>query len=31
MPQDTMHSFEAENNKILWHLEVHGVIKAGPM
>ncbi len=30
LPQDTMHSFEAENNKILWSLEVHGRIQHWP-
>jgi hypothetical protein len=30
MPQDTMHSFEATNNKILWELEIHGSIKGWP-
>jgi len=30
MPQDTMHSFEAENNKIIWRLDVHGDIKGWP-
>jgi hypothetical protein len=30
MPQDTMHSFEAANNKILWDLDVHGAIKGWP-
>jgi len=30
IPQDTMHSFEAENNKILWNLELHGDIKGWP-
>jgi hypothetical protein len=30
IPQDTMHSFEAENNKILWSLNVHGSIKHWP-
>ena len=30
LPQDTMHSFEAENNKILWDLDVHGEIKGWP-
>ena len=30
LPQDTMHSFEAENNKILWTLDVHGSIKHWP-
>ena len=30
VPSDTMHTFEAENNKILWNLEVHGDIKRWP-
>ncbi len=30
MPQDTMHSFEAENNKILWNLDVRGSIRNWP-
>jgi len=30
LPQDTMHSFEAENNKILWTLDVHGRIRHWP-
>jgi hypothetical protein len=30
MPQDTMHSFEAANNKIRWELEIHGSIKGWP-
>jgi hypothetical protein len=30
LPQDTMHSFEAANNKILWSLEFHGAIKGWP-
>jgi hypothetical protein len=30
IPQETMHSFEAENNKILWSLEVHGDIRRWP-
>ena len=30
MPQDTMHSFEATNNKIIWSLEIHGDIKGWP-
>ncbi len=30
MPPDTMHSFEAENNKILWDLDIHGSIKGWP-
>jgi hypothetical protein len=30
MPQHTMHSFEAENNKILWRLGLHGSIKGWP-
>jgi hypothetical protein len=30
VPPDTMHSFEAANNKILWSLEVHGSIKGWP-
>ena len=30
MPQDTMHSFVATNNKIIWSLEIHGDIKGWP-
>ena len=30
LPPDTMHSFEAENNKILWSLDVHGNIRSWP-
>jgi Protein of unknown function (DUF3592) len=30
LPQETMHSFEAENNKILWNLDIHGDIKKWP-
>jgi hypothetical protein len=30
VPQDTMHSFEAENNRILWNLDVRGSIKHWP-
>jgi len=30
VPQDTMHSFEAKNNKIIWELEVHGDIAKWP-
>jgi len=30
IPPDTMHSFEAANNKIVWELEVHGDIKRWP-
>jgi len=30
VPPDTMHSFEAANNKILWSLDVHGSIKGWP-
>jgi hypothetical protein len=30
MPPDTMHSFEAENNKIFWRLDLHGSIKGWP-
>jgi len=30
LPTDTMHSFEAENNKILWNLDVHGSIRKWP-
>ncbi len=30
MPDDTMHSFEAENNKIVWSLDVHGDIERWP-
>jgi hypothetical protein len=30
MPPDTMHSFEAENNKILWSLDLRGSIQGWP-
>lgn len=30
IPTDTMHSFDASNNKIKWTLEVHGDIKLWP-
>jgi hypothetical protein len=30
VPPDTMHSFEAENNKIVWNLDIHGNIKRWP-
>ncbi len=30
LPPDTMHSFEAENNKILWRLDIHGGIQGWP-
>ena len=30
VPPDTMHSFAAENNKILWSLDIHGSIKGWP-
>ncbi len=30
MPLDTMHSFEAENNKILWLLDLHGGVGGWP-
>ena len=30
VPDDTMHSFDAPNNKIQWTLEVHGVISLWP-
>ena len=30
IPEDTMHSFEAQNNKIIWQLEVHGEIDRWP-
>jgi len=30
VPADTMHSFEAANNKILWSLDVHGSIRRWP-
>jgi len=30
LPQETMHSFEAENNKIFWSLDIHGDIKKWP-
>ncbi len=30
MPEDTMHSFEAENNKIIWSIDVHGDIAKWP-
>ena len=30
LPADTMHSFEAENNKIVWNLEIRGDIPKWP-
>ncbi|MHC4636843.1 MAG: DUF3592 domain-containing protein [Planctomycetota bacterium] len=30
IPGDTMHSFEVENNKIIWSIDVHGDIKSWP-
>lgn len=30
IPTDTMHSFEAKNNKIIWAIEVHSDIKRWP-
>jgi hypothetical protein len=30
LPPDTMHSFGAENNKIVWNLDIHGNIKRWP-
>jgi hypothetical protein len=30
VPPDTMHSFEAQNNKIFWNLDIHGSIKHWP-
>jgi len=30
IPPDTMHSFEASNNKIIWTLKVHGDIRMWP-
>jgi hypothetical protein len=30
LPADTMHSFEAENNKIAWNLEIRGDIPKWP-
>ena len=30
IPQETMHSFEAENNKILWSVDLHGQIDRWP-
>jgi hypothetical protein len=30
MPQDTMHSFEAANNKVLWNLDIRGDIRHWP-
>jgi hypothetical protein len=30
LPLDTMHSFEADNNKIIWELKVHGHIPRWP-
>ena len=30
IPTDTMHSFASENNKIVWHLCVHGDIRMWP-
>ncbi|OHB63016.1 MAG: hypothetical protein A2Y77_10725 [Planctomycetes bacterium RBG_13_62_9] len=30
MPHDTMHSFKAQNNKVVWEIEVHGTIERWP-
>lgn len=30
IPPDTMHTFKADNNKVIWSLEVHGDIKRWP-
>lgn len=30
LPEDTMHSFEAPNNKIVWVLKIHGTIDRWP-
>ncbi len=30
IPGDSMHSFEAENNKVIWEVEVQGVIDSWP-
>jgi hypothetical protein len=30
LPGDSMHSFEAEHNKIIWKIEMHGDIKSWP-
>lgn len=30
IPGESMHSFEAENNKIIWEVGVHGAIKSWP-
>ncbi|MFH1616136.1 MAG: DUF3592 domain-containing protein [Planctomycetota bacterium] len=30
IPSNSMHSFEAENNKVIWEVEVHGVIDSRP-
>ena len=30
IPADTMHSFEATNNKIVWTLEVRGAVRFWP-
>ena len=30
LPEDTMHSFEAQNNKIVWSLDLHGDIARWP-
>ena len=30
LPQETMHSFEADNNKIIWNLDVRGDIQRWP-
>lgn len=30
VPSDTMHSFEAENNQIVWNLDIHGDIRRWP-
>ena len=30
VPSESMHSFEAENNKIIWEIEVSGDIRSWP-
>jgi len=30
LPHETMHSFEADHNKIIWNLDVHGDISHWP-
>ena len=30
IPQNLMHSFDAQNNKIIWELQIHGEIKKWP-